>query len=85
MKRFADSLVRQKGIKPPPDYKTSISICRKFLDEHASKKAEGGDWGKLNSKPVSPAQMLYAKKIAQGKGVVIPERARPTQQPWRCR
>jgi DNA topoisomerase III len=31
MKRFADSLVRQKRIKPPPGYKTSISICRKFL------------------------------------------------------
>jgi hypothetical protein len=25
MKRFADSLIRQKGIKPPPGYKTSIS------------------------------------------------------------
>src|SRR5450756_2814496 len=32
MKRFADSLVRQKGIKPPPGYKTSISICRKLLN-----------------------------------------------------
>ena len=31
--------------------------------------------GSSNSKPVSPAQMLYAKKIAQGKGVVIPEEA----------
>jgi hypothetical protein len=31
MKRFADSLSRQKGIKPPPGYKTSISICRRFL------------------------------------------------------
>ena len=41
MKRFADSLARQKGIKPPPGYKTSISICRKFLNEHAPKKAEG--------------------------------------------
>jgi DNA topoisomerase-3 len=41
MKRFADSLVRQKGIKPPPGYKTSISICRKFLNEHAPKKADG--------------------------------------------
>ena len=73
MKRFADSLVREKGIKPPPGYKTSISICRKFLNEHAPKKAEGEMPAKLNSKPVSPAQMLYAKKIAQGKGVVIPE------------
>ena len=76
MKRFADGLARQKGIKPPPGYKTSISICRKFLNEHASKKAEGETPVKLDSKPVSPAQMLYAKKIAQGKGVVIPEEAK---------
>jgi len=76
MKRFADGLVRQKGIKPPPGYKTSISICRKFLSEHAPKKAVGETLGKLDSKPVSPAQMLYAKKIAQGKGVVIPEDAK---------
>jgi DNA topoisomerase-3 len=76
MKRFADSLARQKGVKPPAGYKTSISICRKFLNEHASKKAEGETRGKLDSKPVSPAQMLYAKKIAQGKGVVIPEEAK---------
>ena len=76
MKRFADSLARQKGIKPPPGYKTSISICRKFLSEHAPKKAEGETAGKLGSKPVSPAQLLYAKKIAQGKGVVIPEEAK---------
>jgi DNA topoisomerase III len=73
MKRFADSLVRQKGIKPPPGYKTSISICRKFLNEPAPKKAEGETPGKPDSEAVSPAQMLYAKKIAQGKGVVIPE------------
>jgi DNA topoisomerase III len=30
----------------------------------------------IQAKPVSPAQMLYAKKIAQGKGVVIPEEAK---------
>ena len=66
MKRFADGLVRQKGIKPPPGYKTSISICRKFLNEHAPKKADGETAGKLEPKPVSPAQLLYAKRIAQG-------------------
>jgi DNA topoisomerase III len=76
MKRFADSLVRQKGIKPPPGYKTSISICRKFLSEHAPKKADGETPGKLEPKPVSPAQLLYAKKIAQGKGLVIPDEAK---------
>ena len=76
MKRFADSLVRQKGIKPPPGYKTSISICRKFLNEHAPKKAEGETAEKHEPKPVSPAQLLYAKKIAQGKGLVIPDEAK---------
>jgi len=76
MKRFADSLARQKGIKPPAGYKTSISICRKFLNENAPKKAEGKTPGKLDPKPPSPAQMLYAKKIAQGKGVVIPDEAK---------
>src|ERR1700720_1166102 len=76
MKRFADSLVRQKGIKPPPGYKTSISICRKFLSEHAPKKADGETAGKQEPSPVSPAQLLYAKKLAQGKGLIIPDDAR---------
>jgi DNA topoisomerase-3 len=76
MKRFADSVARQKGIKPPPGYKTSISICSAFLKQHAPKKADGETTRKREPKPVSPAQMLYAKKIAQGKGVVIPEEAK---------
>ena len=46
MKRFADSLSRQKRIKPPLGYKTSISICRKFLSEHAPKKANGETAGR---------------------------------------
>jgi DNA topoisomerase-3 len=76
MKRFADSIIRQKGIKPPPGYKTSISICRAFLNEHAPKKAESETAGKPEPKPASPAQMLYAKKIAQAVGVVIPNEAK---------
>jgi DNA topoisomerase-3 len=76
MRHFADSLVWQKHIKPPPGYKTSISICRKFLNEHAPKKANGETAGKLEPKPVSPAQLLYAKKIAQGKGLIIPDEAK---------
>ena len=76
MKRFADSLVRQKGIKLPPGYKTSISICRKFLNEHAPKKADGEAAGKHEPKTVSPSQLLYAKKIAQGKALIIPDEAK---------
>jgi len=75
MKRFADSLSREKGIKLPSGCKMSISICRKFLSEHGSKKADSKTVGKLNPKPVSPAQLLYAKKIAQRKGLIIPDDA----------
>jgi DNA topoisomerase III len=73
MKRFADSLSRQKGIKPPPGYKMSISICRKFLSEHAPKRPDGETTRRLDPRPVSPAQLLYAKKIAQRKGLIIPD------------
>jgi DNA topoisomerase-3 len=76
MKRFADSLVRQKGVKPPPGYKTSISICSAFLKQHAPKKADSEALGKAEPKSVSPAQLLYATKIALGKGIVIPGEAK---------
>ena len=76
MKRFADSLARQKGIKPPPGYTKSGSICRTFLDQHAPQKAGGESAGEPGLKPASPAQMLFAEKIAQEKGIVIPDAAK---------
>jgi DNA topoisomerase III len=78
MKRFADSLSRQKRIKPPPGYKTSISICGAFLKQHAPRKADAGISGAVEPKPVSSAQLSYATKIALGKGVVIPSDAKAT-------
>jgi len=53
-----------------------VAICHKFLNEYASKKADGEATGKNEPKPVSPAQLLYAKKIAQGKGLVVPDEAK---------
>ncbi|WP_043834996.1 type IA DNA topoisomerase [Muricoccus aerilatus] len=38
MKRFVESLARQKGIKPPRGYTASAAACRAFLDEHAGKR-----------------------------------------------
>ena len=76
MKRFADSLARQKGIKPPPGYTKSGSICRAFLDRHAPKKADGETAGEPGPKPASPAQMLFAEKIAQAKAIAIPDAAK---------
>ena len=79
MKRFADSIARQKGIKPPSGYTKSGSICRAFLEQHAPKKAEGVDGkttGDLGPKPASPAQLLFAEKIAREQGVVITDEAK---------
>src|SRR5271166_5117854 len=78
MKRFADSIAREKGVKPPPGYTTSGSICRAFLNQHAPKKADAGIPGASGSKPASPAQVLFAEKLAQEKGFVIPDEAKAT-------
>src|SRR5271155_2356358 len=73
MKRFANSIARQKRTKPPPGYTKSGSICRAFLDQHAPQKAEVATSGELGSKLASPAQMLFAEKIARERGIVIPD------------
>ena len=73
MKRFADSVARQNGIKPPAGYTKSGTICRAFLDQHARKKADGDPRGELGPKPASPAQMSLAEKIALERGIVIPD------------
>ncbi len=78
MKRFADSISRQTGVKPPPGYATSGSICRAFLDQHAPRKnrADTEEAGASGSRPASPAQLLFAEKIARDKGIVVPDTAR---------
>ena len=78
MKRFVDSIAREKGVKPPPGYATSGSICRAFLNQHAPKKADTEIPGASGSKPASPAQILLAEKLAQEKGIVIPDEAKAT-------
>ena len=76
MKRFADRIAREKGVKPPPGYATTGSICRAFLNQHAPRKADAGIPGASGSKPASPAQILFAEKLAQEKGIVIPDEAK---------
>ena len=41
MRKFAASIARRKGIKPPAGYTRSATLCRKFLDEHAPRCTEG--------------------------------------------
>jgi DNA topoisomerase III len=76
MKRFADKIVRDKGVKPPPGYATAGSICRAFLNQHAPSKADAGIPLATGSKPASRAQVVFAEKLAQETGIVIPDEAK---------
>ena len=76
IKRFADSIARQKGITPPPGYTKSGSVCRAFLNQHAPKKAGGETAGKADPKLATPAQISFAEKIAQEKDIAIPDEAK---------
>jgi DNA topoisomerase-3 len=79
MKRFADSIARQKGIKPPAGYAKSGSVCRAFLEQHAPKKTVGagentGDG--LGARPPSPAQLSFAESISREQSVAITDEAK---------
>ena len=79
MKRFANSIARQKRIKPPAGYTKSGSVCRAFLEQHAPKKAEGVDGNTMGGpgvKPASPAQLSFAERIAREQGVAISDEAK---------
>ena len=79
MKRFADSIARQKGTKPPAGYTKSGSVCRAFLEQHAPKKTECAGRkavGGLEPRPPSSAQLSFAESISREKGVAIPDAAR---------
>ena len=72
MKKFAESLAKRKGIKPPKGYTKSGTLCKAFLDEHA---------GNANATPAaqrapSEAQERFAQSIADKLGCEIPEAAR---------
>ena len=74
MKRYADSIARQKRIRPPPGYATSLSICRAFLEQHAPRKAGSRQAADPGCTVASPAQVSSgvsnrpARKRRQGAG-----------------
>ena len=79
MKRFADSIARQKSIKPPAGYTKSGSVCRAFLEKHAPKKTEGvggNAVGGPEARRPSPAQLSFAESISREKGVAISNEAK---------
>ena len=45
MRKFAASIAKSKGIKPPAGYTKSAALCRAFLDEHAPRRNAGRGTG----------------------------------------
>ena len=41
MRKYAASIARRKGTKPPRGYTKSAAVCRAFLDEHAPRRSQG--------------------------------------------
>jgi DNA topoisomerase-3 len=79
MKRFADSIARQKGTKPPAGYTKSGLVCREFLEQHAPKKTVGAGENTgagLGARPPSSAQLSFAESISREQGVAITDEAK---------
>ena len=70
MRKFAASLAKSKGIKPPAGYTKSAALCRAFLDEHAPKRNagqreeanSGGGIGGVASREEKPRKAGSAKR-----------------------
>ena len=52
MRKYAASIAKRKGIKPPRGYTKSAAVCRAFLDRHATGQSEPR---KAGSPAVGPA------------------------------
>ena len=78
MKRFAVSIARRMGIKPPAGYTKSASVCRQFLDWHAPARAASStaSTGATGTKAPSAAQLSFAEAIARDRCIAIPDEVR---------
>ena len=83
MKRFADSISREKGVKPPPGYATSGSICRAFLNQHAPKKADTATPGALALSPQVRRRCYLPRRLLRRKASLFPTKPRPVRLPCR--
>ncbi|MHC2106584.1 type IA DNA topoisomerase [Methylobacterium sp. CM6246] len=77
MVSFAVSLAERKGVKLPRGCKSSISVCRAFLDTHGGPRApQEGDAGQTGDRRIPSAAMLkYARSLAEQRGIPCPSEA----------
>ncbi|WP_010685789.1 hypothetical protein [Methylobacterium mesophilicum] len=77
MVSFAASLAERKGVKLPRGCKSSISVCRAFLDTHAEPRVpqeRDADQSRDRGTP-SAAMLKYAHNLAQQRGITCPPEA----------
>ena len=60
----------------PAGYTRSGAVCRAFLDRHAPKRTEADGGGNDAPRKPGAAQRLFAERIAQQKGIEVPEEAK---------
>ncbi|MHB2205538.1 type IA DNA topoisomerase [Methylobacterium sp. CM6257] len=74
MMSFAVSLAERKGLKLPRGCKSSISICRTFLDTHARPRElqEGSTDRAGTPRSPSAAMLSYARNLAKQRGIACP-------------
>ena len=73
MRRYVDSLARQKGVKPPSGYTRSAAVCRAFLDRHAPKTGRtGADAADDHPRPAAMAHGAAGEDLAPDQGGPAP-------------
>ena len=73
MRKFAASIAKSKGIRPPAGYTKSAALCRAFLDEHAPRRSAGRGEARNSGSGTAGAASRGEKQRKAG-------RARPTAE-----
>ena len=82
MRKYAASIAKRKGIKPPRGYTKSAAVCRAFLDRHAPGQSQGQKAGSPASGPASGASAGGKRGTAgtAGSGKRATRPAKPRQR-----
>ena len=77
MLSFAVSLAERKGVKLPRGCKSSVSVCRAFLDSHSGPRAprQDAEGHADTDRPPSAAMLRYAQSLAEEQGIACPPEA----------
>ena len=88
MRKFAASIAKSKGIKPPAGYTKSSALCRAFLDEHAPRRNRakgeatnsGGGTVRSASRGEKPRKAAGARSGTEGPKATGSRRASGTER-----